>query len=81
MLKLPSTPISPTEFIEEWLPRALEVSAQGDDFPDLGIKFGVVLTGEGGGEWLITVQHREAIVAAGSRDLSLIHISEPTRPY
>tara|TARA_Y100000590_G_scaffold122969_1_gene140864 strand:- start:7634 stop:8278 length:645 start_codon:yes stop_codon:yes gene_type:complete len=74
MLKLPSTPISPTEFIEEWLPRALEVSAQSDEFLDLGIEFGVVLTGEGGGEWLITVQNREAIVAAGSRDSALFTI-------
>lgn len=74
MLDLPPSPISPAEFMEDWFPRSLSVSAQNDELPELGGDFGVILTGEGGGEWLIKVQDREAIIVAGSRDNALFSV-------
>ena len=74
MLKLPLSPVLPAEFMENWLPRSLVASAQNGGSSELGGVFGVILTGEGGGEWLIEVQDREVTVTAGSRASALFTI-------
>lgn len=63
MPELPKDPMSPTQFMEEFVPQALataEVPADAD------VQLGVCLEGEGGGEWLIAMTAGQSSVAPGA---------------
>ena len=74
MRDLPNEPMSPTDFMESWLPE----SFNDGDLEDLLAKatgsLGISLVGEGGGEWLITLADGGASVSSGSRDGALFSI-------
>lgn len=68
MPELPARPISPREFVEEWLPRAFAES----ELPEAGrlvaVSVGLRLLGEEGGEWLLHLEEGRLRVAPGSSD-------------
>lgn len=68
MADFPSEPISPREFMEDYVPRALAdgqlASVAGDDDVQLGVR----IEGDGGGEWVVHLSQGELRVEAASRD-------------
>ncbi|MBW2698444.1 MAG: SCP2 sterol-binding domain-containing protein [Deltaproteobacteria bacterium] len=68
MADFPREPISPREFMEDFVPRALAdgplASSSGDDAVQLGVK----LEGDGGGEWVIHLSQGNLKVEATSRE-------------
>ncbi|MAI77713.1 MAG: hypothetical protein CL917_02095 [Deltaproteobacteria bacterium] len=62
---LPSDPISPSEFMEEFVPAAM---AEAEIPKDVEVRFGVCLTGEGGGEWVMALDGGQASVEKASRE-------------
>ncbi len=67
MAEFPASPLPPAEFLESWLPRAFAETALPDEVKAVGFELGVLLEGEGGGEWLFQMLEGSLSVRAGSR--------------
>jgi hypothetical protein len=67
MAAFPSRPVSPTEFFERFLPKAVADAGFTDALRALGVPLGVRLDGRGGGEWLLQVRDGSLGVDPGSR--------------
>jgi hypothetical protein len=65
--ELPSPSISPSEYLEEWLPRAFAEVGLPPGSEGLDVALGLVLEGEGGGEWVIRIAGGKVSVSRGSR--------------
>jgi hypothetical protein len=74
MADFPSDPISPTEFMEEYVPRALSDGALASSAGDEDVQLGVLLDGEGGGEWVIHLSQGDLRVEAASRETAAFSI-------
>ena len=66
MAEFPASPISPRQYLEEWLPVAFR-EADTPDSSGAEARLGVLLEGEGGGEWIFHVAGGELRVEPGSR--------------
>ena len=67
MPAFPESPISPKQFMEEFVPAAMAESGVADSASDLDVKLGVQIEGEGGGEWVIHIRPGDLRVESGSR--------------
>jgi hypothetical protein len=67
MTAFPSKPISPTEFFERFLPKAVADAGFTETLRALGVPLGVRLDGKGGGEWLLEVRNGSLRIEPGSR--------------
>lgn len=67
MSDLPSPSISPTEYLEQWLPRAFAETGLPPGSEGLDVSLGLVLEGEGGGEWVVRIANGAVTVTRGSR--------------
>jgi len=68
MAELPSSPVSPSHFFEEFLPSAFAEGEVPEDLRQVEAKLGVRLEGEGGGEWLLDLAQGALRVVPGSRE-------------
>ena len=69
MPEWPDQPISPTEFMEEFVPAAL---AETEIPEEADVKLGVRLDGEEGGEWLVTFRKGETSVRRTTREEAVL---------
>jgi putative sterol carrier protein len=67
-LDFPSEPISPREFMEEFVPRAMAGGQLAGSSGDEDVQLGVKLDGDEGGEWVIHLSGEEIRVEAAARD-------------
>ena len=67
MRELPTSPISPSEFFQRFLPKAFSESALPEEVRAVEVSFGVRLEGQGGGEWLVHLRDGSARVEPTSR--------------
>jgi putative sterol carrier protein len=63
----PASPISPQEFFESFIPTAYAEADLPDGIADLDFKLGVLLEGQGGGQWLLHLAGGSLSVEPGSR--------------
>jgi hypothetical protein len=68
MSEFPASPVSPAEFIENFLPRAFAEADVPESVISFEGKLGVKLEGEGGGEWTFRVEGGALQVSRESRD-------------
>lgn len=68
MPALPATPLSPSEFFEQFVPRAFAEAPVPEDAEELELALGIELTGEGGGAWTFRVREGALSVEPGSRE-------------
>ncbi len=68
MPELPSASISPSEYLEQWLPRAFAEAGLPPGSEGLDVSLGLLLEGEGGGEWVIRIAAGAVSVTRGSRE-------------
>jgi len=68
MAEFPASPLSPAEFLEQWLPRAFAEADIPDEARNVDLQVGVCLHGDAGGEWVFEVTAGVLAVLPGSRD-------------
>lgn len=68
MAEFPANPITPGEFLEGWLPKAFAESELPPGAQEIDVKLGVLLAGDGGGEWVIHADKGNVSIVAGSRE-------------
>ena len=56
MTAFPSSPVPPAELLEKWLPQAFEEADLPEDVRTSDVRLGLVLEGQGGGEWVLSVE-------------------------
>jgi hypothetical protein len=66
--ELPPPSISTAEYLEAWLPRAFAEVGLPPGSDALDVSLGLVLEGEGGGEWVIRIARGAVSVVRGSRE-------------
>jgi hypothetical protein len=67
MAEFPASPLSPSEFFEDFLPKAFAAADLPEELRALELTLGVRLEGEGGGEWLVHLRAGSARVEPGPR--------------
>jgi hypothetical protein len=67
MAEFPASPLPPKQFLEEWLPRAFAEAAP-PEAKDVDVQLGLMLLGDGGGEWLFQLRDGRLQVEPASRD-------------
>ena len=68
MADFPASPISPQEFMEEFVPAAMAEAGVAEAAGDVDVQLGVKLEGDGGGEWVIHIRPGGLKVESGSRE-------------
>ena len=76
MIAFPPSPISPSEFFSEFLPKAFAEAGLPPGAENLGLKLGIQLTGPGGGEWVFTVEDGSLHVARAPRDTTAFTVRQ-----
>jgi hypothetical protein len=66
--ELPNRSSSPSEFLEQWLPSAFAEAGLPPGSEGLDVSLGLVLEGEGGGEWVVRIANGAVTVTRGARD-------------
>jgi hypothetical protein len=66
--ELPSRATSPSEYLEQWLPRAFAEAGLPPGSAGLDVSLGLVLEGEGGGEWIVRIANGAVTVTRGARE-------------
>lgn len=77
MAQFPPSPIPAREFMEEWLPHAFAEADLPPGTRDVRMQLGVVLEGEGGGEWVCHLEAGRMRVEAASRESCGFTIVQP----
>ncbi len=72
MTDFPASPLPPAEFFEQWLPQRFAAAELTPALREADLSLGVVLRGEGGGEWLLTIEDGALRVASGGEWLPTI---------
>ena len=67
MSELPPSSIPTAQYLEDWLPRAFAEAGLPPGSDGLDVALGLVLEGEGGGEWVIRIADGGVQVTRGSR--------------
>jgi hypothetical protein len=81
MRALPETPLPAAEFIEVWLPQAFAEAPLPEAARNARGSIGVQLTGEGGGQWLLSLGDGAMRVEAGSREAALFSIVQSAEDW
>ena len=68
MSELPSPSISPSEYLEQWLPRAFAEVGLPPGSEGLDVSLGLLLEGDGGGEWVVRIANGAVSVTRGPRE-------------
>jgi len=68
MTEFPAAPISPQEFIEQYVPKAFAEAELPSELQQGEAKLGVLLRGDGGGKWLLHLDGGSLSIAAGTHD-------------
>lgn len=68
MSSFPAEPVSPATFMEEVVPGLFESAEHPPGTEEVDVRLGVVIEGEGGGEWVLHLRGGGLEVTAGSRD-------------
>ena len=68
MAEFPSSPIDPAEFFESFVPARFAKLVLPDPLASVGLRVGVHLHGDGGGEWLYHLRDGDLEVVAGGCD-------------
>ena len=67
MIAFPPSPVSPSEFFSDFLPKAFAEAGLPPGAESLGMQLGIMLTGPGGGEWVFEVADGSLRVARAPR--------------
>jgi long-chain acyl-CoA synthetase len=67
MADFPAKPVEPRELIERWLPEALAEAPLPPGSEAIDVKLGIQLAGEGGGEWVLHIDHGRVQVERAPR--------------
>ena len=68
MTDFPASPLPPAEFFEQWLPQRFAAAELTPALREADLSLGVVLRGEGGGEWARVSGTFTLVVGSSSRD-------------
>ncbi len=68
MPEFPSSPVSPAELLEGYLPEAFAALTPPPGLEALKLSLGLRLAGEGGGEWVVDLEGGNVAVRPGARD-------------
>jgi hypothetical protein len=60
--------MSPTEYLEQWLPRAFAAAGLPPGSEGLDVSLGLLLEGEGGREWVVRIANGGVTVTRGPRE-------------
>ena len=77
MSALPTEPVSAERFFEEFVPRIVAASEAPEGVEPVDIVLGVVLLGEGGGEWRLDFRGGEVTVTAEPREDAVMTVVQP----
>jgi hypothetical protein len=66
-LPSPSRDLTPSEYLEGWLPRAFAEAGLPPGSESLDVSLGLLLEGEGGGEWVVRIAGGAVSVTRGAR--------------
>jgi hypothetical protein len=77
MAEFPANPIDARTFMEEWLPKAFGEAELPPGSEEVEVRLGVLLEGEGGGEWVCHIEGGRMQVASGSREACAFTIVQP----
>jgi hypothetical protein len=67
MADFPDSPLPPSEFFESWLPAAFAEADIPDEQRSVSVQVGVLLHGEGGGEWVMHIEEGKLTVSPEPR--------------
>jgi hypothetical protein len=67
MSTFPPRPLEPAELLERWLPQAFAEAELPEDVRQSEMRLGLCLEGEGGGEWVLRIEHGKLCVEAAPR--------------
>jgi len=68
MPEFPAAPLPAAEFLERWFPAAFAEAPAPPGAEEVDVRLGVLLAGEGGGEWVLHLDHGKLRVEAGPRE-------------
>jgi hypothetical protein len=68
MAEFPASPLPPKQFLEDWLPRAFAEAEVPAEARDVEVQLGLLLTGDGGGEWVFRLAGGRLEVTPATRD-------------
>jgi putative sterol carrier protein len=73
--EFPSSPLSPKEFLEKWLPQAFADAELPPGSDQVDVQLGIKLDGEGGGEWIFHMASGKLSVSEAPRaDASFTYV-------
>jgi hypothetical protein len=81
MAEFPASPLDPSEFFEEFLPKAFAEAELPDELRAVEMTLGVYLEGEGGGEWLVHLRGGSARVEPGSREAAAFTVVQSVEDW
>ena len=67
MATFPASPLPARELLEDWLPKAFAEAGPPPGAEEVDVRLGIRLEGEGGGEWVLHLDHGQLRVIPGSR--------------
>ena len=76
MVAFPPSPVSPSEFFSDFLPKAFAEAGLPPGAESLGMQLGIQLTGPGGGEWVFEVADGSLRVARAPRDTTAFTVCQ-----
>jgi len=76
MIAFPLSPVSPSEFFSDFLPKAFAEAGLPPGAESLGMQLGIQLTGPGGGEWVFQVEDGSLRVAQTPRDATAFTVCQ-----
>ena len=76
MIAFPPSPVSPSEFFSDFLPKAFAEAGLPPGAESLGMQLGIQLTGPGGGEWVFEVADGSLRVVAAPRDATAFTVCQ-----
>ncbi|MDX1650693.1 MAG: SCP2 sterol-binding domain-containing protein [Myxococcota bacterium] len=81
MAEFPESPMEAREFMERWLPQAFAEAELPPGSDAVRVRLGVLLEGEGGGEWVCHIEGGRMRVEAGSREDAAFTIVQPVHDW
>ena len=68
MAAFPESPVAPATFLEKWLPEAFAEAGPMPGSEEVDVKLGILLEGEGGGEWIVHMDSGRVAIQAAPRE-------------
>ena len=76
MIAFPPSPVPPSRFFSDFLPKAFAEAGLPPGSENLGLKLGIELTGSGGGEWVFEVEGGALRVREAPRDAAAFTVRQ-----